>query len=117
MSEGAALDPVVTLAHAVLELLPSLNFRRKPSWIPINSNADSAHASTLSVPLHAPNCSTPSCSRFDRAEWIGAHRVSVCLVGRSIVQDDEIELGQPFRVGEDVKLDDLVVLDRDAENG
>ena len=38
-------------------------------------------------------------------------------MGRSIVQDDEIELGQPFRVGEDVKLDDLVVLDRDAENG
>ena len=35
-----------------------------------------------------------------------SHRVSVCLVGRSIVQDDEIELGQPFGVGEDVKLDD-----------
>ena len=44
-------------------------------------------------------------------------RVSICLASRSIVEDDEIELGQPLGVGEDVEIDDLVVLDRDAEDG
>ena len=45
------------------------------------------------------------------------HRVSICLASRSIVEDEEIELGQPLWVGEDVEIDDLVVLDRDAEDG
>ena len=33
----------------------------------------------------------------------------------SILEDEEIELGKPFGVAEDIELDDLVVLVRDHE--